>query len=434
MSQLRRWWGYVATLVSGTFGVWWRLLPWLLSVQLVGYTLVQLALAGAPFISATHPWIALVIVSTALLIQLTAAVICLRLIGQALGMDRLLGLSRDQTSLTGVLAITLLPFLGIYSVFGQVQRVGDQLVVYEAITRGLGATSVLDTLVPQNLTQARNLIAVIIGAYVVRRVIDLLHDRTGWPVLGYVAAFVEAFFSLVVLFSGTRMISRAWIWLQDSRLGAWVAELRDGWYHSASAIGRVLPSGVDWVWEQLVHVVWPLFVSALAEPLLWLAVAALVFGTRAVSLGEVWRVGQPKDAVAAPGRAARVGRTGARRVVLEVQEALFGDLDDKYAPALLSLRLVLRGGVVFLGAYVLCYALFSTVRTLLDNAAYQVLGPRDSVFWVKWSRLLDLVALPIGETLRLCLLAVAANLSLRVLRAHADPSSIPAAADEVSAR
>ncbi len=428
MNELRTWWHHFATLVTSTLGVWWRLLPWLLTIQIIGYTVVEVALAGAPFISAQHPWLALLIISTALLVRLTAAVICLRLIGQALGMDQMLGLTRQETSLSSVLGITLLPFLGIYSVFGQVQQLGGQLLVYEVITRGFGERSVLATLSPVNAHQTWVLVGVIVGTYVLRRALDLLHDKTDWRPLGYLAAWVEAFFMLVFLFAGTRLLARGVAWLGESRLGGWVSELRAGWHTSAARIADQLPTTVDWAWHQLSGNLWPLLISALAEPVLWLAVAALIFGTRAVSLGEIWRRGEPSSAAPVPTKQApRKTTSSARRVVLELQESLFGDLDDKYLPAWLSVRLILRGGVLFLGAYVLGYALFSSAEQVIYTGFHAWFGPQDSVFWVRWLKTMNLVAVPLSETLRLSLLGVAATYVLGRFRAGADPTELPRA-------
>ena len=104
--------------------------------------------------------------------------------------------------------------------------------------------------------------------------------------------------------------------------------------------------------------VWPIFVDVLTAPLLWLAVAALVFGSRVLSLAEVWRKGQPY-AARVPGASTfaryadkralrRIGPPpkGVRLAASQVKEAFFGDMDDKYLPTFHSLRLVLRAGLV----------------------------------------------------------------------------------------
>ena len=54
-----------------------------------------------------------------------------------------------------------------------------------------------------------------------------------------------------------------------------------------------LPAILDQLAELWSEQVWPFLVDVLTEPLLWLAVAALVYGSRVLSLAELWRKGQP---------------------------------------------------------------------------------------------------------------------------------------------
>jgi len=61
-------------------------------------------------------------------------------------------------------------------------------------------------------------------------------------------------------------------------------------------------------------------------------------------------------------------------VAKEAQEIFLGDLDDKYLPTFHSIRLILRAGLVFLGSFVLVYALLQTVRNFASAALYRALG------------------------------------------------------------
>ena len=100
------------------------------------------------------------------------------------------------------------------------------------------------------------------------------------------------------------------------------------------------------------------FWEVLSQPIIWLAVAALVFGSQVLSLAELWRKGQPyaagarRDGLrAATGRKHRgpAARPAAARAsgwpAGQLREAFLGDIDDKYLPTFHSLRLVLRAGV-----------------------------------------------------------------------------------------
>ena len=162
--------------------------------------------------------------------------------------------------------------------------------------------------------------------------------------------------------------------------------------------------------------VWPIFAEVISQPILWLAVAALVFGSRVLSLAELWRKGQPY-ARRAPGASTfasyrqkqafrRLGPPpqGLRLAGTQVKEAFFGDIDDKYLPTFHSLRLVLRAGLIFLGSYVLVYSMIAIAQNYAGTLLYAAVGGQAVDFWVAWEPLTDLVHRLPFEPLRLCLL------------------------------
>ncbi len=134
----------------------------------------------------------------------------------------------------------------------------------------------------------------------------------------------------------------------------------------------------------------------LSQPIIWLAVAALVFGSRVLSLAELWRKGQPY-ADALPGATRVRAATGTSRRCVgsvrrpgasgwparQVKEAFFGDIDDKYLPTFHSLRLVLRAGVLFLGSYVLVYSMIAIAQNYVGTLLYTGSSAATPVdFWV----------------------------------------------------
>jgi hypothetical protein len=160
-------------------------------------------------------------------------------------------------------------------------------------------------------------------------------------------------------------------------------------------------------------------VDVIAQPMLWLAVAALVFGSRVLSLAELWRTGQPY-AARIPGMTvfARYGEKrafrrlgsppkGVRLAAARIQEAFFGDIDDKYLPTLHALRLVVRAGPIFLGAYIFVYSLVIILQNYLERSIHWLVGGHESQFWVRWEPLSALIQDALIEPVRLCLLAVA---------------------------
>lgn len=436
MTEFGQWWDHVWTMGHDAVVLWWRVLPKVVAVYLLGLVLTDLCNVGAAMLTADHPWLALMIVSTGLVCTLSAIIICLRIMGRALGIDdEIPQVDEDRSrSVTHLVAVTLLPFLGIYATFDYVQRTANLLVANEIVVRGgWGSEGVLRHLAPHTLDEYVRIGIVLVVAYVARRTVDLLHEYTGFRPLGLLAALIEGFFMLVLIFTGTLLVSRALRAFTFTRLSSWINTAHEGFNTSLRRLHDVLPRMTDGFWNWIADDLWPLFTWAFGEPILWLAVAALVHGTHVLSFAEMWRKGEPLSAhldenshlvIDKRGRRRRNVGTRGRRVAIEIQEAFFGDIDDKYLPTLQSLRLILSGGLLFLGAYVLTYSVFALVDRELSYLALEVIGGRDATYWVAWAPLLTFPLTAVGETLRLALLAVAFQQALRIFRRDADPSAV----------
>ena len=415
----------VRILVVDTARVWWRLLPQLFALYLLGWLGSQLSLRAAVWAGDHSAWLALVLFTFSFLAQLTALVLILRLVGRELGVRALIpeeetvADGRDD-SISGLLAVTLLPFLGLYAAFGQVTDTANQLVVEQASRYSPLASdqTVLGVLDRAATNHPLRLLAVVVGVYVLRRVLDAVHESTGWRLLGLAVAFVESFFILVVVLGGVRLLQRALAWVRDRQFWAWLDHLRDAVAALLAHLAINLPAVLHALAGFLRQQVWPVVWEAVSQPIIWLAVVALVYGSQVLSLAELWRRGQtyagrlPRFGAGRRRRqraARRVGPApvGFRRVVGEAREAFLGDVDDKYLPTFHSLRLVLRAGLVFLGSFVLVYALLAAVTALAGRAQDVVVGGHLVDFSTVWGPWLGLGHSLVFEPVRLCLLAVA---------------------------
>jgi hypothetical protein len=436
-------WADLRILVLDTGRVWWRTLPQLLSIYLLGWLGAQLAQRFAIRVGEWNSWAALAIFSFGFLALLVAIVVMLQLVGRELGVRDLIPESEAavddrDTSLTRLVSITLLPFLGIYAAFGEVASRATQLANEQIFRNGMlsDAPSVLGTLNEASLEHPWWLFGGLVAIYLLRRVLDVAHERTGIRVLGIVVALVECFFLLVVIMGGIRLWQLAKIWLGNREFMAWLATLKNAIFDALSVVSIHLPAVVSTVVGFVVEEVWPLFWEALAQPVIWLAVAALVFGSRVLSLAELWRKGEPYLAKV-PGstvfashaeRRAAKGKQppppGVGRAAAELREAFLGDIDDKYLPTFHSLRLVLRAGVVFLGAYVAVYSVIVMAANGLDLLIDQLLAGRSVSFWYAYGPVIALLPDLLLEPLRICLLAVAFRRCLELFwaRSH-DPET-----------
>jgi len=435
-------------LVVDTGRVWWRLLPQLLTLYLLGWLGSQLALRLAVWAGDLSAWLALLLFATNFVALLAALVLILRLVGRELGIRSLIpdeesaGDGRDD-SIARLLAVTLLPFLGLYAAFGQVTEAADDLVTEQTVRYGvLGSTdTVLGVLNDAATHHPLRLLLVVVGVYVVRRVVDLLHDRTGRQSLGLAVAFIESFFILTVILGGIRLVQQARLWLEDRAFWAWGAAARDAVAGVLARFSIDLPAVLGALATFLGEEVWPVLWEVVSQPVIWLAVAALIYGSQVLSLAELWRKGQDY-AGRVPGASRfarrrervavrRVGPApqGLRRVAREAREAFLGDVDDKYLPTFHSLRLILRAGLVFLGSFVLVYAVLDILTNYASAALDHLLGGHQLDFWLTWGPWVDLATVLPFEPLRLCLLAVAFRRCLELFQQRtAAPVLVPPAA------
>ena len=422
-------------LLVDTGRVWWRLLPGVLSIYLLGWLGAELTLRFAVIAGDLSPWLTLVLFAFHFVCILSATVVILNLAGRELGIRELLPedertLDDRDASFSRLLAITLLPFLGMYAAFGQVTEAANRVVVHQLVRYGFlsDQVTVLGALNDLATNRLPLLVGLIVGLYVARRLVDLVHDRTGSRLAGLGVVLIESFFILLLVMGGVRAFQTFGIWLRERVFMQWLAAVENQVAEFLAIFRIDLPAILEWLGDFFAEQVWPIFVDVLTVPLLWLAVAALIFGSRVLSLAELWRKGQPY-AARVPGastfaryaekRALRqIGPPpkGIRLIAAQTRQAFFGDLDDKYLPTFHSLRLVLRAGVLFLGCYILAYTLVLIAQNHFQTLLNWLVGGREYTFWVQWEPVFDLVETAPFETLRLCLLAVAFRRCLELFR------------------
>lgn len=422
-------------LVVDTGRVWWRLLPQLLALYLLGWFGSQLTLRLAVLAGDVSAWLALVLFSFNFVALLTSVVLALQLVGRELGIRAMIPAEeaaddgRDE-SVSQLLAVTLLPFLGIYAAFGQATDAADRLATEQLLRYSVLGTqdSVLGVLNTASTEHPGRLLAIVVGIYVLRRVVDALHERTGLRVLGLAVALIESFFILLVVLGGVRLLQLGFLWLRDRAFWGWGVQLWDGLAGFFARFAIDLPALLSTLADLVSEQVWPVLWEVVSQPIIWLAVAALIFGSQVLSLAEVWRRGQgfadriPGASVFARHRDKRAVRRvgpppqGVQRLAAEAREAFLGDVDDKYLPTFHSLRLVLRAGLVFLGSFVLVYAALQGLRNYYETALDRLIGGHTVEFWAIWGPWINLALDLPYEPLRLCLLAVAFRRCLELFR------------------
>jgi hypothetical protein len=443
MTALAMLWTDVRILLVDTTRIWWKLLPKILTIYILGWLGYQICLKLAIIAGDLTAWLSLVIFAIAFVSKLTALVLILRMVGNALGVRRLIPAEEYEdddrdAGVTRLLALTLLPFLGIYTAFGLVNDASNQMIIEAQFRAGgfLSDSGILSQirLNGSNVPAGRYIlvVSIILGTYILRRVMDLLHERTGFRPLGIIVAFIEAFFVLVTITFGYDLLARIPLWVKDRQFMVWLADLRHGIGNVLAALGISPEAFFSAIWNFLSNQVWPVITSGLTQPIFWLAIAALVYGSSVISVAELWRKGKPlasriRLARRALERAARrelpradQGTTAGVRVLTEIREAFLGDLDDKYLPTLHSLRLILRAGLIFLGAYVVVYGAQTVADSFWNWTLNQTIGGHQMIFWMVFLPAQDFLSSLPFEPWRLCLLAVALRRCLMIFRLRAE--------------
>jgi hypothetical protein len=138
------------------------------------------------------PWLALVLFAFNFVCVLAAAIVILSLAGRELGIRELLPADRD-TSLSRLVAITLLPFLAMYAAFGQVAEAANRLVTQQWVRYGFlsDQQTVLGALYDLATQHLSWLVALLAGIYALRRLLDFIAERTGLRILDLLAVLVE---------------------------------------------------------------------------------------------------------------------------------------------------------------------------------------------------------------------------------------------------
>ncbi len=343
---------------------WIHLLPQLLALTLLGWSAYYGSVLLSARLAVWSAWLVIVGLALGVTARLATLVVSLRVVAEHLGVSTLLrSLASDERidddrdqSLSRLLTITMLPFLAVYASFGYVNSFVQDLAMMSVTSIGLA--TLLQDLNPTTSTVAMVAVgAVIVGLFLARRGLDRLLDRRRTVVLGIVAVVIEASFLLIVALSGFRLVEAFQLWLNDRAVRSWI----DTAMHTLSQLLRIdLPVFFTTVWEIFVESVWPVLWEVISQPLAWLALTALVFGSRVLSLQDLWT--QTPEQQSTPSRLAQIRgqlaqASGLRRAVLRVQGAFFSDVDDKYLPTWWALKLVLRAGWLPLAAFVTAYNL-----------------------------------------------------------------------------
>lgn len=262
----------------------------------------------------------------------------------------------ERESQLTVVAVALGPFLAVYALWGLIEEEVRGLFQINILLSGLGGTENWSI----NFSRITFYVVLAAAAWVAKQVLELClrRWRTRWLAIpAVVVDGIWVFASFLAIVAGFDRITG---WLADR---VFWRVLTDSWRSFLGLLpdfrlpfDLTLPQALDravvWVWETGL----PTFGNSVLLPLMWLALTATVFGWRRLSGRDI--VTGTRFASAADAMAVRAATLpGIRGPVATALSWATADLRTKYLPVLHSLRLVVRGGPRFLGAFLVLAAL-----------------------------------------------------------------------------
>ncbi len=362
------------------------------------------------------------------------------------GIPALAGLPTRSVRQIDIFATIIVPFFAIYLAW-QMFREDWLDFEYRAVPFRAGkAMTSPATEIDPDMLPVGTLTFVIIGAALVARfVLGRFKDRLpAWllPVQVYLDAL---WVFLVLTFSaskGLTFLINPSAWIAERRIVVWFNDTRESVFSHVQLL--------ESLWKGIVWAIGTAFGGA-AVPLIWLAVACIVYGatTKADWHAEARRLGGDRvgrwiDRSAST--RTQLNTTWKRvpgKVRTEVREQFTGQI-GKFKPITDSAHVIAAGGLPAVSLYVLGYLGLawldmsgSFFRAQIGSGYLlrgmgRLLGPHDIAFWFGTWDLLALISHAVVEPLRICLIAT--TLAWCVGRWNAKASTTTAAAGSVSSR
>ena len=416
-------------LIRATGSLWWRRLPVLgmwFCLGWVGRELTtQIAvLLGANLVAATLFLVA------GMLIWVVGIVFMVHGVADEVSALRPTGASpvAEPLSRKRVLLDAVLPFLAVYAVWGlteeHVQRAFNANIAFH----GVDVANFSITFAAWQLY-----LAIAVVAWIAQAILTPILSGRG----GLGAATLMTFLRGTSILTAFMGVSQLLVRLLNWSMG------RQFWYWGAEAWHRFIELLPDWQlpWQlslpetvrAAASTLWttlaPGLLEAVALPLVWLALIAMVFGWS--DLGATLTPG--RLATRAGALQERIGRTRLASRLTEAERlspagaarAWFANQIDDLRPAVQALRLVMRSGWWFLAAYLVLGAFIRALDLWLRQGVMWLVGSRPFAETMRYLPVVELGAEFVSWTLAVALYVVAFDRALLRARSLVSPPDAP---------
>lgn len=395
-----------------------RYWPQLAACYLLGWLARQGAITLAAWAGHDNGWWASLIMPLAGMARLASYIAMFLVLRPALPL--LAALARRPARQVDLFTTVVVPFFAIYVAWQMFRddwlafkNESLQYTIAEAMTNP-GTTDVDPATIPVG-----TFTWILIGAALATRwLLNKLKDRLpSWLVV--LRLYVDALWVFLVLSftanQGLTVLINPAGWLQQRRIVVWFNDTR------ADLFSHFRP--LETAWDTLMWALRTVFGGA-AIPLLWLAVAGIVYG---VTLVTDWRAVARR--VAGDHAAHAIDKSAAaqqrwqdrwakapKAVREKAREHAVSQL-GKFKPIADSARVILHAGVLALSLYVLAYVVLAWLdmtgsfynKQLVDGQLFRamawVVGPHPDQFWDAMGPTLSMISQLIIEPLRICLIA-----------------------------
>ncbi|GAA3787692.1 hypothetical protein GCM10022226_02580 [Sphaerisporangium flaviroseum] len=357
-----------------------------------------------------HAYLGFGVLSLGVLVTLTAYIAMLNMAGRSLGTQVAEAHTIDERErkMVDAIAHTLLPFLVFYSAWGLF--VAD-LKAFQRLSNELHPEISLEWINLLTDLFDVNVLVVIITAVLfgIKVVCERLYRARGNRIMGVANSLFECMWMFFGIISLGNWIGVGVDWLTSRVVWEETMGLFD-----RMPLAQDLKHGLEVLAPYL-----PDLKDGLLQPLVWLAIAAVVYSssmTEEKKIIEGTRVEKRVSGVW-------------RRLPGPVQAAaefFSRGFRDKYVPLANGFRLVLSGGPLLYLTFCLVYVTLEALSSVGFIALTRLIGPHEVLWWQMWEGAVVYPLSLLHEVLRVCLLAVTFDLALR--RASARTAARTAAA------
>jgi len=248
-----------------------------------------------------------------------------------------------------------------------------------------------------------------IASYYIRATFEYLANRKENRAYPIIAAFFEAAFNVFGLMSIVQALNAAANWWQERRVGAMAGDL---W--SSLLQAPVISSFLNMMGD-----VWPNLIGGVFLPLLWLTIAAAVYGRGLHEEGEAARGTRLQKLTDRVDAASNFRRWAVAHVGTSRRE--------QWVPIGGAFRMALRAGAIAVGVFCLCFIGIDAVTQLAARGVVQLIGwQQDQAVWGPIMVPIEFVRDLLRTVLQMCLLAAMFDLAVRHERRREAEAAAPA--------